>query len=107
MSTSNAPLTENELNTIDARIPSGTYGTQVYDDMRRLIAEVRRLRRQGLREISALGQEIEACAEARRAALNEALGVVFYHCQPNNGALFSRIDDEIRALIDAPTTEGE
>ena len=38
----------------------------------------------------------------RRRALEDALGVVFRHCQPSNGELFARIDDGIRALGKEP-----
>jgi hypothetical protein len=40
-------------------------------------------------------------AKARREALEEAISVIFEECQPNNGAIFSRVDDRIRALADA------
>jgi hypothetical protein len=63
------------------------------------------------RAVAKLGAElIKARAQlqtTRRDALEEVTSILFLECQPNNGGLFSRMDDEIRALIEAPKTEGD
>jgi hypothetical protein len=46
-----------------------------------------------------------AVATARAEALEDFIGILFEECQPNNGDLFSRVDDRIRAL--ASDTKGE
>jgi chromosome segregation ATPase len=45
-----------------------------------------------------------ALATARAEALEDFIGSLFEECQPNNGDLFSRVDDRIRAL--ASDTKG-
>lgn len=45
---------------------------------------------------------VSACVDVQndinKAIREEIVGIIFRCCQPNNGALFSQIDDEIRAL---------